>query len=29
ILHPRRPFFVGTERMVNDVGRFIRELPDA
>jgi len=28
-LHQRRPFFVGTEQMVNDVERFIREFPDA
>ncbi|PWC15601.1 class 1 fructose-bisphosphatase [Brenneria roseae subsp. americana] len=28
-LHQRSPFFVGTESMVNDVERFIREFPDA
>jgi len=28
-LHQRRPFFVGTDSMVNDVERFIREYPDA
>ncbi|MCV9878302.1 class 1 fructose-bisphosphatase [Brenneria izbisi] len=28
-LHQRSPFFVGTEAMVNDVERFIREFPDA
>ena len=28
-LHQRRPFFVGTDSMVNDVERFIREFPDA
>ncbi|MFC3396771.1 class 1 fructose-bisphosphatase [Brenneria rubrifaciens] len=28
-LHQRSPFFVGTETMVNDVERFIREFPDA
>ncbi|MFE8148404.1 class 1 fructose-bisphosphatase [Brenneria goodwinii] len=27
-LHQRSPFFVGTEAMVNDVERFIREYPD-
>ncbi|MCG8707602.1 class 1 fructose-bisphosphatase [Brenneria sp. 4F2] len=27
-LHQRSPFFVGTESMVNDVERFIREYPD-
>ncbi|AIU89838.1 class 1 fructose-bisphosphatase [Pectobacterium odoriferum] len=28
-LHQRSPFFVGTESMVDDVERFIREFPDA
>ncbi|MGV8502236.1 hypothetical protein ACV336_32990, partial [Pseudomonas aeruginosa] len=28
-LHQRRPFFVGTDHMVEDVERFIREFPDA
>ncbi|WP_304163789.1 class 1 fructose-bisphosphatase [Lonsdalea britannica] len=27
-LHERAPFFVGTESMVNDVERFLREYPD-
>lgn len=28
-LHQRRPFFVGSDHMVDDVERFIREYPDA
>jgi fructose-1,6-bisphosphatase I len=28
-LHQRRPFFVGTNAMVEDVERFMREYPDA
>ena len=27
-LHQRRPFFVGTEQMVDDLERFMREFPD-